>query len=313
MRERVLRRQRQGVQPVGAVGEFPFSEIPAGVHRVEHHVSGQRRVVGRGERGCLGQQSGGGAERAVMEGRGGAHPDGADGHRRAVAVLLAEAREFHHAVDVALLGGRFGGQHEPAGVFRTGGGELRGPFVGRHGCGVAAARRGPPGAPLQFRGNLLVGAGRHDGVVPGPPVGVLRLVEGVGERRVHHQAEADRGRLVDGRPHEGMPEAYGVVVHPDQPRGLRRHQIGEPAAEGGGRAQDDVTVTGVLGGRDEQQVAARLRQPEHLVEEGRLDRLRHGQGLPADGRPVRAEGGRKFQEGERVALRFGEHPVPVGR
>ena len=209
--------------------------------------------------------------------------------QRLVAAVRGEGDLRAHEVD-ACLGGvverhRLSGRQEGRGVVERPGvhlelraverpphpacriGRQRGGLLEERRCrrhaavGESAARR-----LLELCGHRLVGAQRRASVVPGAPVGVDVGIGDVGERPVDLAPFGGRGRSVDGRPDEGVPEP-GMVAQLDQARGFgRARRLGWDAESLHG-APEKWDVADRFRRRDQQQPSGCRRQRCQPAEE----------------------------------------------
>ena len=117
-----------------------------------------------------------------------------------------------------------------------------------------------------------------------------------------------------------MPERQHAGVQRDQPGSFSRVQVGQVGPERPRGPQDHREIAAVLGGRHQQQRPDGLRQLLDLPLVRRLDPARRCAGTDAQGEraglvEVRFGGDRrrKLQQGERIAGRFVQDPVPHRR
>ena len=113
--------------------------------------------------------------------------------------------------------------------------------------------------------------------MPDPAVGMLRIVERVAERQVRPLTLGERRALVDDGADERVSEADIALAELHEPGALDLVERRGVGAERGRGPDDDGRLGRVVGGGEEHQRAARLRDAAHAVEEGRLDRARDGQ------------------------------------
>ena len=165
---------------------------------------------------------------------------------------LGGGRELERRVERASLEARFRSSHRP----------LRAPCGVRsefHGASQERGRRRDPPASLcaprralQVGGHVLVGTRGGAGTVPGPPVGVVVAVGGIGERSVHAVAVLGRCRPVGGRSDEWMRE-LDAPADREQSGVYRRVDRGHVDLECLGRRVEENRITEWLGGRREHQ------------------------------------------------------------
>ena len=126
---------------------------------------------------------------------------------------------------------------------------------------------GDGGGVVEGTGDVLVGTGRGERAVPGP------RRRGVGQLSANARWAARRavrgGVVVDGRPHQRVPERQTVTVERHDAVILRQLQLGHPEVScrrAHAMMCDQVAVG--LGGGDEQRGQRRRRQPlEHQVDD----------------------------------------------
>ena len=211
------------------------------------------------------------------------------------------------------VAGRRQGQ---GGSLRGGGGQPGGTFVGSHGGGVGPAtlRAGPD--ELQGCDDVRVGAFGGRGTVPRLAVGVAQGSGGFRERPVC-LASLRAGRcLVDGRAHERVanPHRVGLDDHEPGGRGCLERILAEVERRRG--TAYDGELARVVRGREQQQRLHRSGQQPAALEECLLHTGAEVQLFGQWRRPaelVRAEPGRKLQQGQRVAATRGDQsPGDVG-
>ena len=127
------------------------------------------------------------------------------------------------------------------------------------GGGQPAARLGAAGGPLELGGDVLVGAGRRLGEVPGAPVGIGLRVGRLRQRPMHAASLLRRCRPVDRRAHQRMAKPH-PAVDLDQPGRLRRLERRARDPEPLRRTPQQRRIAGRLRRRHQQQPLGVLRQ-----------------------------------------------------
>jgi hypothetical protein len=177
------------------------------------------------------------------------------------------------------------------------------------------AALGPACAMLKFGGNVLIGAGRGLGTVPGPPVRIDSRVGGLGQRAVQLLPRLERCRPVGRRADQRMPEPH-PRAELRQPRLRRRPRRPGADREPPGRPPHQHRVAGRIGRRQLQQPPGLRWQGLQLPPEALLDPpvQRYRAADPEPARQLRRrEPPRQLQQRQRVPARFGDDPVPDPR
>jgi hypothetical protein len=113
------------------------------------------------------------------------------------------------------------------------------------GGGQAAAGLGATGGSAELRGDILVGACRRLGEVPGAPIGIGLGVGRLGQRPMPPPPLLRRCRPVDRRAHQRMAKPH-PAVDLDQSGQLRRLECGTGDRESRGRTPQERRIAGGL-------------------------------------------------------------------
>ncbi len=140
--------------------------------------------------------------------------------------------------------------------------------------------------------------------VPGAPVRIIGMTQGIGQGGVHVAAVDARGGGVHGGPDERVPQLDLAPGDLHEAGALRLGQGVRAGARGGRGTLHGGELHQVVRGSHEQQLLRTWREPSGSVEEDPLDgggdRKLPGQARPA-GQLVRRERLRHLHESERVA------------
>jgi hypothetical protein len=234
----------------------------------------------------------------------------------------------HGLVEVIQRAGRRGGQKCQGLVGRSGqllvprgierapraaapvGCQCRGAFQERGRHGQPAARLGPPGRALQLLGDVLVGRERRVGAVPGTAVGIAFGIGDHGQGQMRALAFFRRRGAIDRRTQQRVAEG-NLRADLKQAVGLRgAHGLGRDTQHPG-RPPQQRRLAGRLGRGYQQQPLGRGGQLLHAPPEAGFDpaRQRAGKAEPP-GQFGRRQFMRQLDEGQRVAARLGEDPIP---
>jgi hypothetical protein len=175
---------------------------------------------------------------------------------------------------------------------------------------AVAASQDVVGGLFEQRGDVLVGLDGRFGQVPGPALGLMRIL--LGQRPVDAAALVAGRQLHDSGPRQRMAErqASRALVDVHQPRSFGGSEVLDPSLPGPA-ARKNTEVSGAIQDRQQQQVTGRGGQAADPRREHRLEppaeRQHRGQ------RPGRLRAAEQchgqLQQGQRVALRLGQQPL----
>ena len=195
------------------------------------------------------------------------------------ALQLIQRPGLRHREQVQRLAERAGppaglrrGQRAP-GAARRIGRQRRRPLPERRGGRQPAAGLRPPGRPFELGGHVLIRTRRGRGPVPGPPVRIGLRIGGLGQRRVRPLPVRDRGRPVDRRTDQRMPEPHPAAeLHQARLHRRPRRRRADPELPGGPPHQH--RIPGRVGRRHQQQPPGLSRQRGNAPPEAVLDAAR---------------------------------------